>query len=302
MDNIEVIGIDHGWSQMKTVNAAVFSSGIREILTEPAFYDDVLEYDGKYYKVGTARDTVMENKVENDDYYLLTLASVAKELRIRGKSEANVVLAVGLPASRYGDEKQAFIDYLSKNEEVSFVFEQRKYQIKIVKVAVFPQCYAAVVDQIGTFGQKVVVVDVGSWTIDIVPIINKKPDDSGFNTLPEGLIPCMRNINKMCGRKYNEKIDEMDIQQYIISKQTNLSEEFVAIMDEALTDFATRLYNSLREEGYSLKTTQFVFVGGGACVMKNFGGYVQNNIRYNLDVKANAKGFERLARIALARR
>lgn len=244
----------------------------------------------------------MENKVENDDYYLLTLASVAKELRIRGKSEANVVLAVGLPASRYGDEKQAFIDYLSKNEEVSFVFEQRKYQIKIVKVAVFPQCYAAVVDQIGTFGQKVVVVDVGSWTIDIVPIINKKPDDSGFNTLPEGLIPCMRNINKMCGRKYNEKIDEMDIQQYIISKQTNLSEEFVAIMDEALTDFATRLYNSLREEGYSLKTTQFVFVGGGACVMKNFGGYVQNNIRYNLDVKANAKGFERLARIALARR
>ena len=119
MDNIEVIGIDHGWSQMKTVNAAVFSSGIREILTEPAFYDDVLEYDGKYYKVGTARETVMENKVENDDYYLLTLASVAKELRIRGKSEANVVLAVGLPASRYGDEKQAFIDYLSKNEEVS---------------------------------------------------------------------------------------------------------------------------------------------------------------------------------------
>lgn len=162
MDNIEVIGIDHGWSQMKTVNAAVFSSGIREILTEPAFYDDVLEYDGKYYKVGTARETVMENKVENNDYYRLTLASVAKELRIRGKSEANVVLAVGLPASRYGDEKQAFIDYLSKNEEVSFVFEQRKYHVKIVKVAVFPQCYAAVVDQISTFGQKVVVVDVGS--------------------------------------------------------------------------------------------------------------------------------------------
>lgn len=303
MDNIEVIGIDHGWSQMKTVNAPVFSAGIREILTEPAFYDDVLEYEGRYYKVGTARETVMENKVENDDYYLLTLAAVAKELRIRGKSDASVVLSVGLPASRYGSEKQAFIDYLSKNEEVTFIFEQKQYHIKIVKVAVFPQCYAAVVDQISTFAdKKVVAVDIGSWTIDIVPIINKKPDDSGFNTITEGLIPCMRNINKMCTRKYNEKIDEMDIQQYIINKQTNLSEEFVEIMDEALTDFATRLYNSLREEGYSLKTTQFVFVGGGACVMKNFGGYEQQNIKYNLDVKANAKGFERLARIALTRR
>ena len=297
--SVEIIGIDHGWSQMKTCNAEVFSSGIREILTEPAFYEDVLEYNGKFYKVGTARETVMENKVENEDYYLLTLAAVAKELRVRGKTEANVVLAVGLPASRYGDEKQGFIEYLSRTEDVSFVFEQKQYRIKIKKVAVFPQCYAAVVDQIGNFGQKVVVVDVGSWTIDIVPIINKKPDDSNFNTLPEGLIPCMRNINKMCGRKFNEKIDEMDIQQYIISKRTNLGPEFRELMDEALTDFATRLYNSLREEGYSLKTTQFFFVGGGACVMKNFGGYEQSNIRYNLDVKANAKGFERLAKIAL---
>lgn len=186
MDNIEVIGIDHGWSQMKTVNAPVFSAGIREILTEPVFYDDVLEYEGKYYKVGTAREAVMENKVENEDYYLLTLAAVAKELRIRGKSDANVLLAVGLPASRYCGEKQAFIDYLSKNEEVTFVFEQRQYHIKIVKVAVFPQCYAAVVDQIGTFAdKKVVAVDIGSWTIDIVPIIDKKPDDSGFNTITE---------------------------------------------------------------------------------------------------------------------
>ena len=182
-DNVEVIGIDHGWSQMKTCNAPVFSSGVREILTEPAFYEDVLEYNGKYYKVGTARETVMENKVENEDYYLLTLAAIAKELQARKKTEAKVVLAVGLPASRYGDEKQAFIEYLSKNEDVSFVFEQKRYRIKIVKVAVFPQCYAAVIDQIGNFGQKVVVVDIGSWTIDIVPIINKKPDDSNFNTL-----------------------------------------------------------------------------------------------------------------------
>ena len=65
MDNIEVIGIDHGWSQMKTANAPVFSAGIREILTEPAFYDDVLEYEGKYYKVGIStpdRDSVKVGK------------------------------------------------------------------------------------------------------------------------------------------------------------------------------------------------------------------------------------------------
>ena len=64
MDNLEVIGIDHGWSQMKTVHE-VFPSGVKEILSEPAFFDDVLEYEGKYYKVGTKRDAVMDNKIEN---------------------------------------------------------------------------------------------------------------------------------------------------------------------------------------------------------------------------------------------
>lgn len=41
------------------------------------------------------------------------------------------------------------------------------------------------------------------------------------------------------------------------------------------------------------------FVGGGAIVMKNFGKH-QPNFHYVLDVKANAKGFEKMARIALS--
>ena len=49
--HIEVIGIDHGWSNMKTATQ-IFTTGVKEITTEPAFYDDVVELDGKYYKVG----------------------------------------------------------------------------------------------------------------------------------------------------------------------------------------------------------------------------------------------------------
>lgn len=298
MDNFEVIGIDHGWSHIKTWNE-IFPTAIHVVTTEPAFWDDVLEYEGKYYKVGGERLDVKDNKVGNDDFYLLTLVALAKELGHRGKQEANVVLAAGLPATRFGDEKKGFFEYLSKKEEISFIFEQRPYHIKIAKVAIFPQCYAAVVEQVASFGQKVVVVDIGSWTIDIIPVVNKKPDDTNGNTISEGLITCMRSINKECSRQFNEKLDELDIQHYIMTKQTDLPKEFKAIMDKELVNFAERIYNSLREEQYSLKTMQFYFVGGGASVMKNFGGYEQSNIKYNLDVHANAKGFEKMARIAL---
>lgn len=300
MNNLEVIGIDHGWSQMKTVHE-VFSSGVEEILSEPAFFDDVLEYDGKYYKIGTKRDTVMENKISNEDYYLLTLVGIAREMKARSLHEARLVLGAGLPVTRYGFEKKDFLSYLSKNTDLSFRFEKEDYKVKIEKVAVFPQGYAAIVDKISEFGAKVVVVDIGSWTIDIIPIIDKKPDEANANTIAEGLIPCMRRINKQCMRLYNEKIDEEIIKNYIITQKTDLDERFVKIMDSNLKEFAVNLFNSLREEGYSLGTTQFFFVGGGAVVMKNFGGYQQKNIKYNLDVKANAKGYERLAKVAMSR-
>ena len=51
MNNIEIIGIDHGWSQMKTISQ-VFVTGVKEITTTPALFGDVLEYEGKFYKVG----------------------------------------------------------------------------------------------------------------------------------------------------------------------------------------------------------------------------------------------------------
>lgn len=148
-NKLEVIGIDHGWSMMKTVTQ-VFVTGVKEITTTPALFGDVLEYDGKYYKIGTVRQEVKDTKVEDDSFYLLTLAAVAKELKKRGLSDAKVFLAVGLPLTRFGAERNNFIKYLTKNKRVDFRYENEAYHIEIDDVAVFPQCYAAVVDKIPT--------------------------------------------------------------------------------------------------------------------------------------------------------
>lgn len=45
--HIEVIGIDHGWSNMKTVSQ-IFTTGVKEIATEPAFFDNIVEWNGTY--------------------------------------------------------------------------------------------------------------------------------------------------------------------------------------------------------------------------------------------------------------
>lgn len=300
MRDLEIIAIDHGWSMCKTPND-IYISGVSEITTEPAYFDNILEYKGRYFKVGTDRLEVKATKVETPDYYYMTLAGIAKELKLRNKTEARVVLSVGLPASRYGDEKNEFIKYLKQNDEVYFKFEQTKYHIWIDRILVYPQCYAAVVDRIAMFGPKVVVVDIGSWTIDIIPVVNKKPDEAGTDSIQQGIITCMRNINKQCVRQLGEKIDEELIKEYMISHKSSLPDEYIQIMNQEISSFISMVINSLREEKYSLKTTPFVFVGGGAVVMKNFGSFNQNNFSFNTDICANAKGFETLAKITMSK-
>lgn len=97
-NKIEVIGIDHGWSNMKT-SSQVFTTGVKEITTEPALFDGVLEYKGKYYKVGSSRQEVRDTKTEDESFYLLTLAAVAKELKRRG------ILCSGCSISAISNER-----------------------------------------------------------------------------------------------------------------------------------------------------------------------------------------------------
>ena len=42
---------------MKTISQ-VFVTGVKETATSPALFGDVLEYEGKYYKIGTVRQEV----------------------------------------------------------------------------------------------------------------------------------------------------------------------------------------------------------------------------------------------------
>ena len=66
-NKLEVIGIDHGWSMMKTISQ-VFVTGVKEITTTPALFGDVLEYEGKFYKVGTVGQEVIHVTFMLDEF------------------------------------------------------------------------------------------------------------------------------------------------------------------------------------------------------------------------------------------
>ena len=295
------IGIDHGWSHIKTRNSC-FVSGVGELGNEPMVYDNILEYNGKYYRIGGDRLKVQDNKVCNDNYYLLTLAAVAKELKLRGLKEAHIVFAVGLPIGRFGAEKKDFINYLSKNRMVRFRYEKTQYLITIEKVLVYPQCYGAVVDRLPQMAGQEYVVDIGSWTIDYMKIIDMAPDESSSGSDPNGIITCMRKIDEVCVRKTNSKIDEYMIREVMIKGDANLDSEYIDIIKSEIERYTKSIFRIIAEKGINVKTTPITFVGGGAGLMKRYAGISQRNISYIEDVRANAIGYETLATLYLKNR
>ena len=98
-NNTFIIGIDHGYGNLKTANT-VTPSGVKIHESEPPFKKDVLEYDGKYICIGENHKSFTADKTTDMDNYYLTLYGIAQELSLAGITEANVHLAVGLP--QYG--------------------------------------------------------------------------------------------------------------------------------------------------------------------------------------------------------
>ena len=101
-----LIGIDHGYGNMKTRHY-VFKSGVKSYESEPAIASNVLEYNSQYYVIGENHKVFIANKIEDDDYYVLTLVAVAKELATRALHSADVILAVGLPLNWMSNRKSS---------------------------------------------------------------------------------------------------------------------------------------------------------------------------------------------------
>ena len=183
-----------------------------------------------------------------------------------------------------------------------FRYEKTQYLIVIEKVLVYPQCYGAVVDRLPEMAGQEFVIDIGSWTVDTLKIIDRAPDESSSGSDPNGIITCMRKIDEACVRRMNTKIDEFMIREVMINGDANLDREYIDIIKGEIEKYTRSIFRIIVEKGINVKTTPITFVGGGASLMKKYAGLNQRNISYIEDVRANAIGYETLAMLYLSRK
>lgn len=292
---IYYVGIDHGNHLMKSANH-VFENGVERLATKPTFSGNTLIHEGVFYKIGEKRNSVKDSKLADDDYYLLTLVALAKECQSGAiPNGARVVLGVGLPLKHFATTRKAFVKYLKREQIVKFNYEDAQYNFTIENVLVFPQCYAAVADKLGDMKGEYLIVDVGSWTIDIMHVKDGVPVESKCETFTESMISVIQGIRSKSSELFGKEISEDVIADFISNGNCSCAEKYTRLMESELEAFAKKVEGILKENGHDTEFANIIYVGGGAKVMAAY-GHRSNNIDYVVDVRANAKGYEYLAK------
>lgn len=294
-----ILGIDHGYGLIKTAHA-VFCSGIKKIPTIPPFMHNILTYDGTCYAVGQTRQNHKADKTLSEDYYLLTLAAMAEELKRIGTNHAErVILAAGLPYSFMGSQKDSFKAYLLKNRNICFEYEGLTYHVNLEDVYVFPQGFPIIAPVLDQYHGNVTVVDIGSRTIDVLTFRSGKAQyDKSFSIDKGGVIDCMQQIREALVSRYQIQPDEQVIQDFLAGGEPKrMTEEQKQFMTEIVKIYIQDVLDSLDARGV-LDFTTVVYCGGGAGILERFGEgmYDKDFSKIVSDIHANAKGYEQLCR------
>lgn len=302
-----IISVDTGNKMMKT-ETLEFNAGLEILDQMPGEQEEVLAYDGQYYRTTSRRISYMEDKTEDDRYFILTLFAIAKELekiQVQESLIANglieIELLVGLPPAHYGKYRRVFCEYfLREGNVIDFIYMKTPYKIAFSDVRVYIQAYAAyclVAVQRQLFSYpKVLVIDIGGFTVDYMVLRFGQLERSYVDSLEEGVIKLYRNVIAGIRQRYGILLEEPDIDNIIKGEKVRLEQDLMERVREIAAKYVTELLGGFRELGIDFKTTQTVFVGGGSILLA---GFIQEAWRrygseYFVinDPKANAKGYK----------
>ena len=299
--NTKIIAVDHGYGNMKTANT-VTPTGIKAYETEPIFTGNILEYNGIYYRIGEGHKEFIPDKAMDEEYYLLTLMAIARELNVFSIREADVHLAAGLPLTWIRNQREAFRSYLLQNPEVHYRFNGKEYHLHFVGCSLYPQGYPAIINQLGNFKGTNLLADIGNGTMNILYINNKKAQESRCWTEKLGVNQCMIAAKNAVLDKFGVKIEESTVEQILRFGTADISAPYLDYISSIARQYVAELFSTLRKYEYNPDLMRLYVVGGGGCLMRNFGTYDKSRVTIIDDICATAKGYESLAYMSLKRR
>ena len=102
--------------------------------------------------------------------------------------------------------------------------------------------------------------------------------------------------------EFGLKIDEPTVEQVLRFGTADIAQSFLDCIKLAARRYTADIFVALRKYEYDPALMRLVIVGGGGCLVRNFGDYDKDRVLIIDDLCAAAKGFETLACANLRRK
>ena len=209
-------------------------------------------------------------------------------------------LAVGLPLTWTASQKSEFAAYLSRNESISFTYKKVDYRIRIAGVKVYPQGYAAVAQLKGQMKGVCMVADIGNGTMNVLYMVNGKPQTGRMYTEKFGTYQCTLAAREEFMRRTRRELNDAIIDEVLRTGTADIAEADLSIIRASAVEYVEGIFRRLREHGYDENTMTLYITGGGGCLVRHFGHFNAERVRFVDDICAAAKGYEYVAAIQIS--
>lgn len=303
-----VISVDTGNKQIKTANQTFLSEIVPYDTVPPmAAPSDYIQYNGMYYAKSRKRGFYQKDKSNDDRYFILTLMGIVAELEHNESEQVIrymkdkiycISLLTGLPPAHMKDSqvKQHFKDYFLMSEPVKVTYKGKTWTFKVNNVYVYPQCFAAlmtVYPKIKNF-PRVLGLDIGGFTSDYAIMEKGIFDFHAVGSIENGVITFYDTVSKECLERYDEIIEESDVDNILSGDEEYYDKYIVETVDRCAKEYITKFLAKFKEKNIDLKQYFIVFIGGGSLLLRKYLEKSELVKRHMFieNINANAKGYE----------
>lgn len=290
------VGVDVGNSHTKSAHTELIS-GYTQYEKEQLLADKNLVFNGKYYVESLdAPFPYVEDKTEDGQCLILTLFSIAKEIICRVKESGRCAsfqmiqdeirkydtldLAVGLPPGHFSKAtklKEYYQQALSG--KITYKYDKYEFSFTTRNIEVYAQgLTAALMNKtlsIPGGASKFYIIDIGGYTVDMIPIINRKPDSDNIRSESMGIIPMCEKIVGHIQTTMGMTLDTRIISDVILengkgNKITFLDESIKKEILNYCRIYTSQIIDKAIQCGFAVQFNPVLYVGGGSLLLRPF--------------------------------
>ena len=124
------------------------------------------------------------------------------------------------------------------------------YHITVEGVRIYPQGYAAIADFATTMNGVNMVADIGNGTMNVLYMINGRPQAGKMYTEKFGTYQCTLAVREMFMQKTQREINDAIIEEVLITGVSNIAPADQKIIRAIATEYVKDIFRRLREDVY----------------------------------------------------